>query len=113
MLSFEFEPDIDPMESNDSNVAKISFGDGYAQYQGKGINTNKRIFNLVFSKRKLSESSLIKNFLRDRNGTESFLFLPPYEDEPIKVICEMNSITTTRHKGNMMTITAKFEQVFG
>lgn len=93
-------------------MLEMNFGDGYSQRQNVGINNTKQIFNLNFANRFATEANAIKAFLKNHGGVDAFEFVPPNEVDPIKVICRMDEWSSTYHKGGLISISAKFEQVF-
>lgn len=62
---------------NTPRVKTIVFGDGYAQRVPDGINTLLLNYTLTFEAREIHEITAILHFLTARNGTESFVWLPP------------------------------------
>jgi phage-related protein len=65
--------------TNDSKprIRKIQFGDSYFQNLPDGINTLLLKYDFTFENRDLHEATAILHFLTARNGTQSFVFLPP------------------------------------
>lgn len=106
-------PDIDPTFATQASIAprtlENTYGDGYEQRVGDGLNTNKEIWNVVFENIAWSEVLTINGFLKDRKGTEAFMWTPPAETE-LQVKCK----TWQRSKTSPTTgtLSATFEQVF-
>ena len=90
-------------------VRVASFGDGYEQRVGDGINNAPRSWQLTFT-RPVAEADLILAFLAARNGSEAFDWTDP-DGTAAKWVCRewSHSILTRSAK----SISATFEQVFG
>jgi len=110
MSTFTFAPDLTAQLTLTPNVKQIKFSDGYEQRQAQGMNPTAEKWSLTFSNRDLSEAQDILDFFAAANAVDSFVWTPPDETDPIKVVCRswQKSIPTN----GVRTITATFEQVF-
>lgn len=84
---FTWVPSRGPSKEITPRVRRASFGDGYEQRVGDGINTRFRTWSLSFNNRSESESNAIEGFLEARNGVESFTWVDP-NGHSAKWICE-------------------------
>lgn len=110
MRTFTWTPSYNSDETPKHRTITNSFGDGYEQSMGDGINSEYSEWSLVFD----STSDVIQQiytFLRDHKGREPFLWTPPGRSTPVKVKCAEYPRRFNAY--NHETITAKFEQKFG
>ncbi|MGZ3743533.1 MAG: phage tail protein [Pseudobdellovibrionaceae bacterium] len=112
MAVFDFIPDNDPVNTPQANVIEAKFGDSYSQRQQVGINAVWDSWSLSFSNRPSAEGEQIIAFLKARGGVEAFDFTPPYESTAIRVVCRPGQWSVKRQKAGIVSINAKFEQVF-
>ena len=94
------------------NVLISSFGDGYEQRVGDGINVKKDVFNLSFNNRPSSEANLIAAFF-DTNAGKAFSFSVSDHastTSTIKVVCETYNVNYIRE--TFHSITATFRRVY-
>lgn len=103
-------PSVDSGKKVDFRTRRSSFGDGYTQRAGDGINTRLRKFSVTWNLLSLEEIEEIEAFLDARDGHEAFFWTPPRETTPRKYICESYSrgYTTGIHD----SLSAEFEEVF-
>lgn len=101
-----YNSDIDQTPKN----KYISFGDGYQQRTKDGINNNLINTNLNFENRDLSEVTAINHFLYQRQGVESFYWVPapPFNKKKLFICKNWNSVPNFY---NNYSIKAKFEEV--
>jgi len=86
---------------------KIQFGDGYLQKMKEQINNNLTEFDLSFDGRSLFEATAILHFLKERQGSESFLWVPTPPFATLKLFfCEEWTATETFFEN--WSIKAKF-----
>lgn len=109
MATFTTAPDFGIQLSVKPRVLTAQFGDGYMQRVGDGINIAGESWSLTFSARTASERDTILNFLKARNGIESFDWTSP-SGTVGKFICPEWSYTPVNAAAN--SITASFQQVF-
>lgn len=111
MATFTWIPDQSPDEAYEPRVRRVNFGDGYAQRVTFGLNSNPGTHTLEFSNREPAEANAIMDFLRARNGVESFDWTPPWSGGISgKYVCARYArkpMTCAIH-----TVTATFEQVY-
>ncbi len=87
----------------------ISFGDGYEQRVGRGINNARRIWSLTFTPNTKAEANTILSFLQTHGALTAFLWTPPIGIEGRFVCREWNQSIV---EINIYSITATFEEVF-
>lgn len=86
-------------------VAAITFGDGYEQRVGHGINNRARKWSLKFVKYVYD----VRVFLERHNGLSSFMWTDPLGLSGVYVCREWRQV----HLGsNRYELTCEFEQVF-
>lgn len=110
MATFTYAPDNTVPVTPKPRVRKITFGDGYEQRSGSGINLLPREWALTFNTRTKAERDLIVGFLDARGGIEAFDWTPPEAVASVKVVCD--SWPDSRVRANIYNITATFRQVF-
>lgn len=110
MATFTYTPDFGAQVTIKPRVRSVSFGDGYEQRQGDGINTQPQVWNLQWQNRSNTDTSAIKSFLAARAGVEAFDWTPPNDLTAIRVVCSEWSVSTVRN--NLNTVSAQFRQVF-
>lgn len=110
MATFTYTPDFGAQVTIKPRVRVASFGDGYEQRQGDGINAQPQTWNLQWQNRDNTETGNIKTFLAARGGVEAFDWTPPNEVTAIKVVCREWSVTSVRY--NLNNVAAQFHQVF-
>ena len=109
MATFTYTPDNSAQVSVKPRVLKSSFGDGYEQRTGDGINLRPRTWTLTFNTRTAAEIAPIQAFLEARNGVESFDWTPP-SGAAGKFICEDWTQTVVRFGIN--DLSASFREVY-
>ena len=90
-------------------VRTASFGDGYQQRVGDGINTLKRVWNMTFELPK-PQTDAIEAFLYTLEGVGSFDWTPP-TGPPGKWICPSWKPAAVGY--NSYSIALTFTEVFG
>jgi len=108
MSEFTWLPTSNPVINKKPRVLTVSFGDGYEQRVGDGINTINTDWNLTF-KGTLAEIQEIDAFLTSKAGVTSFTWTP-FGFSEIKVVCDDWSQPVI--SANTSTITTKFRRVF-
>ena len=81
-------PDVGSGSDSKFRINKASFGDGYIQRSGSGINTLEEDVTLNWSFLTETEVNDIKAFFDARGGYEAFNYTMPGESTPTKFICE-------------------------
>lgn len=109
MVAFTYTPSYSAAAQRAPMVRKSKFGDGYEQRRSDGLNPLPEIWDLQFTNREKTEGDAIDDFLAVRLGVDSFEWTTPKGDTA-NFKCE--SWTYTLDRGNNVTITARFEQVF-
>jgi phage-related protein len=93
-------------------VLVASFGDGYEQRVGDGINVKKDVFNLTFNNRPSSEANLIAAFF-DTNAGKAFSFTVSdhaSSTTTIKVVCDTYNVNYIRE--SIYSVSATFRRVY-
>lgn len=108
--TFTWTPDFGAQAAYKPRVRTATFGDGYEQRVGDGINTAMDKWTLTFAARTDDETSQILSFLNSRGGFDAFNWTPPTEASPIVVVCREWNKTLDRN--NLNTVTATFERVY-
>jgi phage-related protein len=108
MSDFNYSPVNGPTATIDAKTLEASFGDGYEQRVGDGINTMREVWNLTFTGSRAYVEE-IYTFLKSKAGVTSFTWTPPGGTE-IKVTCKSWSKPIIS-KFNA-SINATFKQVF-
>jgi len=73
-------------------LLQAEFGDGYGQRVVDGINAHHREWSVVWQYLTTKESYKIEQFLVNRMGVESFLWVPPKANGAVSVICDLNTL---------------------
>jgi phage-related protein len=108
MPTFDYCPSVSSSSQEESRVLVTSYGDGYQQRIGDGINIRKRIWNVTFNGT-AEYTNEIRDFLRTSNGVDSFDWTPP-DGEAGKWIC--TSWNKTYFSSAVHSIKATFVEVF-
>tara|TARA_R110000796_G_scaffold37006_5_gene93676 strand:- start:784 stop:1332 length:549 start_codon:yes stop_codon:yes gene_type:complete len=107
---FFFKPSYGGSISSEPKVKTIFFGEGYEQRVPESINNNLINLDLTFENRKSSEAKAILHFLKERSGSEPFLYTPTEPYSSLKLfICPQWSHTSEFFDNN--SITAKYREV--
>lgn len=85
MSDFEWQPAYNFTVSKEPRVNRASFGDGYEQRVGDGLNNNQRSWQLVFT-RTQSDIIAIDAFLTQKGAVDSFTW--SIEGEEVRVVCK-------------------------
>lgn len=109
MATFTWIPQT-AQKGKEPKVRAASFGDGYSQRVGAGINNATASWSLTFS-RTTSDIDAIEAFLDARNGAESFDWTDP-DGNSIKALCPSWARTPNAGMASA-SISATFRQVFG
>jgi len=104
---FSWLPDVGASIDEEPNVRSTPFGDNYELREPIGINTIKQKWTLTFTLSEI-EATQARNFLKARNGSESFIWKTP-ESEDRLFICKKWRVS--RDIPNYV-LTAEFEEVF-
>lgn len=110
MATFTWPVDANPSRDSKPRVTNIKFGDGYEQRVAHGINTNPMDWNIAFANRDETEALEIDSFLTSHNGVSAFDWTPPGASASSKFKCQQ--WTFVPGKGNLYSMSAKFEEVF-
>ncbi len=109
MATFDFCANPGAQRQLTPKVREAEFGDGYSQRVGDGINTQKSIWNVAFTRDK-SEIDQIDAFLIARSGVESFDWIAP-DGSSGRYLCK--SWSRDYPFKDVQTLSAQFNQVFG
>ena len=97
-------------KETETRIIEATFGDGFTQRAGDGINTIVDTWSLEWTCLDSTSYSEMTDFLDDRGGFESFTFIPPGETVTKKFTCKKWS---TSHPGNSKyVLSADFLEVF-
>ncbi|OWF75683.1 phage tail protein [Yersinia frederiksenii] len=107
METFNWKVDPDMEVETEPRVTVIKLGDGYEQRRANGINSNLEKYNVTV-RVKHYEASYLSDFLNRHGGVKAFLWIPPYNLRPIKVVCRKWSAKVGLLK---VIYTATFEEV--
>lgn len=110
MSTFSFAPDYDADNDVKPKIDTVKFGDGYELRQARGLNIRPESWALTFSKLSSTDRDSIVAFFVALNGTSSFTWTPPGGSAGKYKLSDGWKVRVER--GNLFTITAKFEQVF-
>lgn len=78
----------EPMQlTKTPRVRKVAFGDGYEQRTQDGINHNKQMWRLAFTRRSDTDIGGVYDFLEARGGVESFDWTPRGEASARRFVC--------------------------
>lgn len=110
MATFTWSPQTASKQTT-PRVRAATFGDGYQQRVGDGINVMPAEWTLTFS-RTAADINAIEAFLVARAGAESFDWTPPGEASAIRAVCAEWGRTP---QGGLRAaaFSAVFRQVFG
>jgi phage-related protein len=75
--TFAWDPDIAPSAQHTIRAYSISYGDGYVQDTGNGLNCDLPPWEVNFSVRSESEFKAIRAFLMGLDPGERFYWTPP------------------------------------
>lgn len=108
MAEFIWIPEYEADVTVEPRVLSATFGEGYAQETEDGINAQVRKVSLTFADRDMAEAAAIHAFLRLHHL--AFDWTDP-DGEPGRWKCP--SWKRVWRPGNLRTVTATFEEVFG
>jgi phage-related protein len=110
MSVFTWIPSYPASVGEQPKVLSASFGDGYEQRAGDGINNVKKIWKLNFKYRSTAEATDIRNFLKTQGGVSAFDWTDP-DGDTLRFVCRDWPREFTQ--GLMVSFSVTFEQVFG
>lgn len=110
-----FTPPVQPgvpnlVTNTETRTLEASFGDGYSQRGGDGLNSMIDTIPLTWNALTPAEADQIIQFFRDHKGYMSFDWIPPRELEYKKFICR--GWSRQHIDGGLDAISATFQQVF-
>lgn len=93
-------------------VLVATFGDGYEQRVGDGVNIKEETFSIAFNNRPASEINLIAAFFDVKAGTAFDFAVSDHTstNTTIKVVCDDYSITYNQE--TIHSLTATFRRVY-
>lgn len=109
MTTFSYTPSYPAQAVREPATRNAKFGDGYEQRAEDGLNSLPEKWDLQFINRDTTEGDAIDAFLKTHKGVSYFQWTTP-QAVTGNFICR--SWTYSLDKGNNVTITARFEQVF-
>lgn len=104
-------PDVGLSASTKQRTLESTFGDGYKQRAGDGINTKEKKYNLTWNNMPNADVDAIITFLDGQGGYIAFNYTLPGESSSQKFICKEygeNWINSGNEKG----CSAVFELVY-
>jgi phage-related protein len=107
---FPFIPDWSPDFAVNPRIAKVDFGDGYAQRLAKGLNSQLETVKLTFSGRSDAEARAIVDFFAKRGGTVPFTAQIGFAS-PIKKYVTEGGWGHVIAYNDHNTVTATFQEV--
>jgi phage-related protein len=107
---FAFIPDWSAELAINPRIAKLEFGDGYAQRAAKGLNTQLERVSLTFSGRTDKEAAAIMAFFKDKGGVASFTAQIGFS-APIKKYVTEGEWSLNMAQFNFNTVTVTFQEV--
>jgi phage-related protein len=112
MASPEFThiPDWSAELAVNPRIAKVEFGDGYAQRIAKGLNTQLERVSLTFSGRTDQEAAEIAAFFKKKGGVTPFTAQIGFSS-PVKKYVTEGEWTFNYAQYNYNTITVTFQEV--
>lgn len=109
MATFTYTPSLSAKESRKPRIIVAQFGDGYSQRVRDGLNNDMAVWDLAFNNQTTANATSIETFFATQGGTTVFDWTPPNSASSKKFICR--EWTRTEVSYNVVSITAKFEQV--
>jgi phage-related protein len=109
MTTFSYSPTYGAALKVQPRVRVASFGDGYKQRSGDGINRQARQWSLGFDGTK-TEIDAIELFLGNEDGITAFDWTPP-SGSAGKWIC--SAWTTSINEYDSWVLSSTFQEVFG
>lgn len=107
---FIWSPSYGARKTHKPRVLSSSFGDGYGQRMGDGINRDPERWDLQFSvRRDDQDGNAIDAFLKARGGVEPFYFYTPFNRVGLFICREWSR---DRSGPKFAGLTATFEEVF-
>ena len=107
--SVNIQPDFDATERHQPTVREVRFGNVFVKSMVFGLNQDLARWDLSFRNLSTTQANTIKNFLKDRKGSEAFDWTAPYASSSSKYKCKTWNISIPY--ANTYTITATFEEV--
>ena len=109
---FPFIPDWSAEISVNPRISEISFGDGYTQRLGKGINNQLERISLTFSGRTDEEAIEIMSFFNKKGGVTPFTAqIGIGKDVPIKKYVTSGEYKRNFSQFNFNSISVTFQEV--
>ena len=96
--------------SKEYRILTSTFGDGYTQRVGDGINTEIESWNMTWDIITLSEKNILVDFFDARGGYEAINFTAPGDSSEKKWV--VKGATVTPLSSAYFKVDAKFERVF-
>lgn len=106
---FDFPVQTRPVGTITFNIRRVSFGDGYEQRVGNGLNNKKQAWSISFEGSYV-EALEVTDFLDRHGGHVSFQWTKPGHAFASYFVCD--GYTEVPHVGAQKTIQATFYEVF-
>lgn len=107
--TFNWFPDTASEAADDPAVNVTKYGDGYEARNGESLNTNRQSWRLTFTRARITGEGLaIRQFLRDHEGVQAFIWKNPFEETGTYVARKWS----TKSDQGIIVVTATFEEVF-
>jgi phage-related protein len=103
-------PTIDATRTIQPRVIVASFGDGYSQRTGAGLNTQPQVWSLTWGPMGAADIDTIEAFFAARRGVEPFRWTPPRESSPRVFVCPEWQVI--ERGASLAELTARFDEVF-
>lgn len=107
---FTWLPNYGAEGSVTPNVVTAAYGDGYSQDMPLGINSLTQVWSLTFNVEPDTADDIF-TFLMNQGGFQRFWWVPPRQEDAIKVKTA-GEIKKTETDAGQTSITVKFQQVF-
>lgn len=105
--NLSYQPEFSAQVESAPRVLGASFGDGYEQRTGDGINNDLRKWNLMFM-RETADIAVIEALFESCGGVSAFTWTPSGEDE-LTVVCR--KWERVRIAPDAQGLSASFEEV--
>lgn len=109
METFNFPIQTKPQGATAFRTRGASFGDGYEQRVGDGLNARRSTWNISFDGT-FDEARLVRAFIDRHAGYIKFQWTPPGRNTPAYFLCD--GYNEVPHVGSQVVLQATFREVF-
>ncbi|NDV20822.1 phage tail protein [Pseudodesulfovibrio sp. JC047] len=95
-----------------ARVNSLTYGDGYSQRSGDGLNSVADSISLAWPSLPKEKAAIIDDFLTERAGEKAFYWTAPRAATPQKWTCATWERTPIKNKTGWDRITATFTEAF-